>query len=57
VHYPIPPHLAECYQRLGYKRGDFPITEKFSDKVVSLTMFNGMTAEEIDFVIDVLNKF
>jgi len=57
VHYPIPPHLAECYQRLGYKRGDFPITEKFSDEVVSLPMFNGMTAEEIDFVIDVLNKF
>ena len=57
VHYPIPPHLAECYQRLSYKRGDFPITEKFSDEVVSLPMFNGMTNEEIDFVIDVLNRF
>ena len=57
VHYPIPPHLAECYQRLGHKRGDFSITEKFSDEVVSLPMFNGMTSEEINFVIDVLNKF
>ena len=57
VHYPIPPHLAECYQSLGYKRGDFPITEKFSDEVVSLPMFNGMTREEIDFVIKVLNNY
>ena len=57
VHYPIPPHLAECYQRLGYKRGDFPITEKFSDEVLSLPMFNSMTDEEINFVIETLNRF
>ena len=57
VHYPIPPYLAECYQKLGYKRGDFPITEKFSDEVVSLPMFNGMKQEEIDFVIKILNNY
>ena len=57
VHYPIPPHLAECYNFLGYKCGDFPIAEKFSDEVLSLPMFNGMTNEEIDFVIDIINKF
>ena len=57
IHYPIPPHLAECYARLGYKRGDFPITEKFSDEVLSLPMFNGMTDEEINFVIEVCNGY
>ena len=57
VHYPIPPHLAECYKKLGFKRGDFPITEKFSDEVLSLPMFNSMTDEEINFVIETLNKF
>ena len=57
VHYPIPPHLAECYRHLGYKRGDFPVTEKFSDEVLSLPMFNGMTEEEINFVIKISNKF
>ncbi len=57
IHYPIPPHLAECYKRLGYKRGDFPITEKFADEVLSLPMFNGMTDEEINFVIDVCNEY
>ena len=57
IHYPIPPHLAECYKRLGYKRGDFPITEKFSDEVLSLPMFNGMMDEEINFVIEVCNGY
>ena len=57
IHYPIPPHLAECYKRLGYKRGDFPITEKFADEVLSLPMFNGMTDEEINFVIEVCNEY
>ncbi len=57
VHYPIPPHLAECYQRLAYKRGDFPLAEKFADEVVSLPMFNGMTKAEVDFVIEVLNNY
>lgn len=57
VHYPVPPHLAECYKSLGHGRGSFPIAEKFADEVLSLPLFNGMTDAEIDFVIDVLNKF
>lgn len=57
IHYPIPPHLAECYAGLGFRRGDFPIAEKFSDEVLSLPLFNGMTPAEIDFVIEVVNKF
>lgn len=57
IHYPIPPHLAECYAELGFKRGDFPVAEKFADEVLSLPLFNGMTAAEVDFVVEVLNKF
>lgn len=57
IHYPIPPHLSECYSHLGYKRGDFPLTEKYSDEVLSLPMFNGMTEEEIDFVTGVCNEY
>lgn len=34
IHYPIPPHLAEAYQYLGYKEGDFPITETYAKKCV-----------------------
>lgn len=57
IHYPIPPHLADCYKNLNHRRGDFPIAEKFADEVLSLPMFNGMTAAEINFVIEIINKF
>ena len=56
IHYPIPPHLAKCYEPLGYKRGDFPITEKYADEVLSLPMFNGMTEKEVGYVIKICNK-
>ena len=57
IHYPIPPHLSECYECLGHKKGDFPITEQFADEVLSIPMFNGLTAEEQDYVITTLNDF
>ena len=57
IHYPIPPHLSEAYQYLGYKKGTFPITEQYADEVLSLPMYNGMTEEEQTFVIEALNRF
>ncbi len=57
IHYPIPPHLAECYGCLGYQRGDFPITEQVADEVLSLPMFNGMKDEEAKYVIDTCNRY
>ena len=57
IHYPIPPHLSEAYEYLGFKRGSFPISEQYSDEVVSLPLYNCMTDEEINYVIDVINSF
>ena len=57
IHYPIPPHLSEAYAYLGYKKGDFPIAEKYADEVLSLPMYNGMTVEEQSYVISVINDF
>ena len=57
IHYPIPPHLSEAYQYLGYKKGDFPITEQYASQVLSLPMYNGMTEEEQSYVIDAINAF
>ena len=57
IHYPIPPHLSEAYAYLGYKKGDFPIAEKYADEVLSLPMYNGMTVEEQETVIDAINDF
>lgn len=57
IHYPIPPHLSEAYQYLGYGKGSFPTTEHLADTVLSIPMYNGMTTEEQNFVIEALNQF
>ena len=57
VHYPIPPHLSGCYKRLGYKEGDYPIAEYYSKHIVDIPIFNGMTNEEIEKVIGVINGY
>lgn len=57
IHYPIPPHLAQCYTHLGYKRGDFPITEMYANQCLSLPLYNGMTKEEVEYVVDVINRY
>jgi len=57
IHYPIPPHLSEAYAYLGFKKGDFPITEDFADTVLSLPLYNGMTDKEQDYVIDMINDY
>lgn len=57
IHYPIPPHLAEAYTYLGHKKGDFPITERYADTVLSIPMYTGMRREEQDYVIEAVNAF
>ena len=57
IHYPIPPHLSQAYRYLGYKVGDFPITERYAREVLSLPMYNGMTKEEQTYVITAINEF
>lgn len=57
IHYPIPPHLSEAYAYLNYKRGDFPIAEIFAEKVLSIPLFNGMTEEQIHYIIQAMNEF
>tara|TARA_B100000767_G_scaffold115164_1_gene109870 strand:+ start:1581 stop:2675 length:1095 start_codon:yes stop_codon:yes gene_type:complete len=56
IHYPIPPHLQECYKYLGYKKGDFPIAEKLSNEVLSLPLFIGMNEKEIQYIANVINS-
>lgn len=56
-HYPIPMHLQQCYQDLGYQKGDLPIAEEISATELSLPLYYGMTDEQIQYVIDRINEF
>lgn len=57
IHYPIPPHLSTCYKYLEHSKGDYPITERYSEHIVDLPIFNGMTSEEIDLIIEAVNSY
>ena len=57
IHYPIPPHLSEAYRYLGMKEGSLPITEKYAKSVLSIPLYNGMTRDEQDYIIEAINAF
>lgn len=57
IHYPIPPHLSDAYAHMGFQKGGLPKTEAYADTVLSLPLYNGMTEEEIDAVIEAVNGF
>lgn len=50
VHYPLPLHLQECFSYLGYKNGDFPISEAVANEIMSLPMNPYLSDEEIEYI-------
>ncbi|NBW35237.1 MAG: DegT/DnrJ/EryC1/StrS family aminotransferase [Cytophagia bacterium] len=57
VHYPLPPHLQQAYAHLGFKKGDFPITEELAQTSLSLPFWPGMDEEMLDTVSDRIKRF
>src|ERR1700740_1228884 len=57
IHYPVPLHLQKAYQSLGYKQGDFPVTEKAAAEIESLPMFPHITAEQQSRVVEAMKDF
>jgi dTDP-4-amino-4,6-dideoxygalactose transaminase len=50
IHYPMPIHYQKAYQSLGYARGDFPVAEQFSSRILSLPLYPELTDEQIEYV-------
>jgi len=57
VYYPLPLHLQECFSNLGYKRGDFPVSEEAANMVLSLPIFPELTLDEIDYTCESIREF
>jgi len=52
IHYPIPLHLQNAYRHLGYKRGDFPVTEEVAPDILSLPMFPELTEDDVALIVE-----
>ena len=57
IHYPIPPYLQDAYRYLGYKKGDFPVTEEYAKTMISLPICPAMTEEEVILVVKSIRSF
>jgi dTDP-4-amino-4,6-dideoxygalactose transaminase len=57
IHYPVPIHLQKAAAYLGYKKGDFPVTEKQCETILSLPVFPQLDNEQVDYVIEKINFF
>lgn len=57
LHYPIPLHLTEAYRDWGFRRGQFPVTERAAQEILSLPMFAEMTESQVDEVADAMRAF
>ncbi|MGM8366491.1 UDP-4-amino-4,6-dideoxy-N-acetyl-beta-L-altrosamine transaminase [Virgibacillus sp. W0181] len=55
VHY-IPVHLQPYYQKLGHKKGDYPVAEELYEQIISLPLFPAMTDEDVQYVIDTVKS-
>ncbi|GAB4376752.1 MAG: DegT/DnrJ/EryC1/StrS family aminotransferase [Calditrichia bacterium] len=56
-HYLLPLHLQKAYAHLGYKKGDFPVTEKVMSEIISLPMYPELSEEQIAYVAEKVMEF
>ncbi|MDP7282291.1 MAG: DegT/DnrJ/EryC1/StrS family aminotransferase [Candidatus Undinarchaeales archaeon] len=56
IHYPTPLHLQPVFKNLGYKEGDFPVTEKIAKEIITLPMYPEMPREQIEFTCTSLKE-
>lgn len=54
VHYPVPLHLQEAFASLGYKEGDFPVSEEVATQIMSLPMSPYLTEQQQDFIVNAI---
>ena len=52
IHYPIPLHLQKAYCALGYRKGDFPVTERVAAEILSLPMYPELGRAEQEYIVE-----
>lgn len=56
IHYPVPPHRQQAFAHLGFKDGQFPVAERLARRNLSLPLFPGMTAAQVEQVCEAIKE-
>jgi dTDP-4-amino-4,6-dideoxygalactose transaminase len=57
IHYPIPLHLQPAYKHLGYKPGDYPVSENLAQEILSIPIYPELTQEQHNYILDTISTF
>jgi len=57
VYYPVPLHLQKCFKYLGYKKGDFPESEKAAVQTLAIPVYPDLTEEEKNHIVESIREF
>lgn len=57
LHYPLPLHLQQAYQYLGYGKGNFPVAEKCCEEIISLPIYPELKDDQISYICETIDKF
>jgi dTDP-4-amino-4,6-dideoxygalactose transaminase len=57
IYYPLSLHLQEVYNKLTFRRGDFPESEAAQDEVMSLPMYPEITEDQVRYIVNTIREF
>jgi len=57
VYYPVPVHLQKAFKELGHSKGDFPVSEKLSESVLSLPMHTELDEEQLEKITETIKSY
>ena len=57
IYYPLPMHLQNCYQDLGYRKGAFPLSERAAEEVMSLPIYAELSDAQLTYVVEMVADF
>jgi dTDP-4-amino-4,6-dideoxygalactose transaminase len=57
IYYPVTFNNQECFEYLGYKKGEFPVAEKAADETIAIPIYPELTADQKEYILDSIKKF